>query len=135
MIRVFIFVFFIERMLAVQSFDRFNIRSFNERINFANITADSLNFATLNFDIMAGFDAKLLADVGKIDFNLITFDSSGQVTDGYALATVVCPKNHFGVKYAERETGKSYGSDFEMLCLAKPEKIALTGSKHSGIEN
>ena len=42
-----------------------------------------------------------------------------------------------GIKYAKREIGsnKEYGTDYSMQCLEFPERLGITGNKHSEYKN
>ena len=62
---------------------------------------------------------------------MVTFGADGQVSDIEILTTTTCDEEHDGIKYAERETQKTYGKDFELTCLMYPERLGITGNKHS----
>ena len=78
-IRAFLLVFIIERVIAMTMFEKFKIADYESEIKFTNgtYTADDLNFATTKFDFMIGFDRPLPAEVGHFDFNLVLFGSDG----------------------------------------------------------
>ena len=80
--------------------------------------------------------------------NLLTVGADGQVSEIEILSTVPCEEREVceedavcdgfnGIKYARREIGinKVYGTDYSMQCLEFPERLGVTGNKHSEYKN
>ena len=132
-VRMLVLTFLIERLIAWHSFDKFKIQDFETKIDFTDGTydANSLNFKALDFDMMIGFDKKLAPEVGKFDFNILTFGADGKVSDLELLTSEPCSEDHDGVIYAAREVGSTYGETFDMHCLSRPDLIGITGNRHS----
>lgn len=79
LIRVFLLVFIIERVIAMNMFEKFKIADYESEIKFTNgtYTADDLNFEATKFEFMIGFDRPLPTEVGHFDFNIVLFGSDG----------------------------------------------------------
>ena len=133
LIRAFVLICLIERLVAWQTLDKFKFEHFDEIIDFEKdeYTLDDLSFSALKFDIMVGFDRILPPEVGRFDFGLLTYGGDGVVSDLRSVSSQTCGEDHPGVKFAERETGLIYGQSFNLACFGAPEGVGVTGNRDS----
>ena len=150
-LRVFLLVFMIERLIAWHSFERFNILTYDTPLMLneaSGYSADNLNLQKAKFEFMVGFDRNLPPEIGRIELSLLTVGADGQVSEIEILSTIPCEElavceegeacdGWNGIKYVEREIGtnKEYGTDYSMQCLEFPERLGITGNKHSEYKN
>ena len=86
-------VFFIERLIGWYSINRFELKTYETRIDVteaSGYTTDNFNFKSAQFEYMIGFDRILPQEIGRIETTLATYGSDGKVTDLELLTTVDC---------------------------------------------
>ena len=80
---------------------------------------------------MFGFNRNLPAAVGTFKFGLLTVEKGGSSDKYFPIKIEPCHVEHEGVAFAQRELDSTYGQDFILTCISRPDLVGVTGNKHS----
>jgi len=83
LVRIIALAYFIDRMLAWQSFEKFKMSSYLTKTNIISgeYSVQDLNFEAQEFDLLIGFDKIVPPELGHFDFNLLTYGGDGKLMD------------------------------------------------------
>lgn len=102
-IRLIVLAYFIDRLLAWHSFDKFKVTSYATKVrDESDSEKDStlkayLNLAHQDFDFMIGFDQIVPEELGHFDFNLLTYGADGTLLELQSIEATECSPEHPGV--------------------------------------
>ena len=101
-----------------------------EEINFEELQeqTESLMWDQTNFDIMVGFDQKLTPNIGRLEFNAISYEQ-GEIAENESLKSGLCDFEHPGVPIIENDLGQIMGETFDMWCPKELESTVLSGNR------
>ena len=77
LIRALVILCIVERLIAWHSFEQFNVSTYDSKLDYhtGEYRAENMNFKSLSFDFMVGFDTLLPPEIGRFDFSLLTYDA------------------------------------------------------------